>query len=91
MPSKGTTNQRGYGMAHRKLRERMAKQVRAGGVICWRCGQLIPADADFDLGHDDLDRSRYMGPEHVACNRATKGRPTKPPPIGPPADTTRNW
>lgn len=70
MPSNGTTSQRGYGGAHRKLRARLAPQVNAGLVDCWRCGQRIERGSAWDLGHDDRDRSKYKGPEHVSCNRS---------------------
>lgn len=85
MPTQGTTTQRGYGTAHQRLRARIARTVRAGNATCWRCNQPIAPDAKWDLGHDDYDRSQYMGPEHVACNRATSGRRT------PPIDTSRRW
>jgi hypothetical protein len=47
--------------------------VAAGIVRCSRCGELIEVGAAWDLGHVDDDRSRYSGPEHRACNRATNG------------------
>jgi hypothetical protein len=31
---------------------------------------ILPGQ-DWDLGHDDYDRSRYTGPEHRRCNRQT--------------------
>jgi hypothetical protein len=45
--------------------------VEAGIVKCARCGELIEAGAAWDLGHDDLDRSSWVGPEHRRCNRST--------------------
>lgn len=69
-----SSTDRGYGAEHRNRRKREAVRIKAGGVQCWRCGKPIPADAaseDWDLGHDDNDRTQYMGPEHRGCNRAT--------------------
>lgn len=68
------TTDAGYGAAHKARRRREAKLVEAGRATCWRCGKPIAPGGDWDLGHDDNDRTKYMGPEHVACNRATSTR-----------------
>lgn len=83
MPSHGTTRQRGYGQHHRNIRKQWEPKVAAGKVDCWRCGERIHPGADWDLGHSD-DRTRYMGPEHPHCNRATAGRKAR-------ADASRPW
>jgi hypothetical protein len=72
--SRGTSTERGYGADHRALRAAWQPLVEAGQVLCWRCGELIQPGEPWDLGHDDLDRSAYRGPEHRAHNRATKSR-----------------
>lgn len=65
----------GYGKAHKRLRAEIAQQMLDGMIfLCWRCGRLINPSRPWDLGHDDRDRSLYRGPEHVACNRATRRR-----------------
>jgi hypothetical protein len=68
--ARGTTSQRGYGSQHQRLREQVSAVVRSGNAICWRCQQPIDPTAAWDLGHD-TDRTKYRGPEHAACNRAT--------------------
>ena len=72
--ARGTTTQRGYGTAHQAARNQWKPAVQTGGVTCWRCAQPIRPDQRWDLGHDDHDRTRYRGPEHIGCNRATAGR-----------------
>lgn len=72
---RGSRTERGYGWEdHVKPRQAAAPLVATGNVKCWRCGQFIGQDEPWDLGHDDTDRSKYRGPEHVACNRATASR-----------------
>lgn len=78
MRSVASTVARGYGARHVSLRKRWAKRVNAGGVQCARCGLLIVPGSEWDLGHDDHDRSRYVGPEHAACNRGARRRRARP-------------
>lgn len=72
--ARGTRQQRGYDTTHQRLRKQWEPRVNTGTVACWRCGQLIHPTEPWDMGHDDLDRRMYRGPEHAACNRATTGR-----------------
>ena len=81
MPSRGSTNDRGYGWKHQCLRAKWTPKVNAGDVDCWRCGQPIIPGQRWDLGHHDTDRSITIGPEHALArdcpaggNRATAGR-----------------
>lgn len=72
--ARGTRQQRGYDAEHDRQRARWAPFVATGNLKCWRCGEYILAGSPWDLGHDDHDRGKYRGPEHVTCNRATAGR-----------------
>ena len=84
------TSARGYGGRWAKLRASWQRRINAGEVIrCRRgphcthaemlgdCaivgGRILPG-MDWDLGHDDRDRSLPPHPEHRSCNRATTGR-----------------
>lgn len=98
--SRPSASQRGYGGEHRRLRAQWAPKVAAGTVRCARgaackqaelideqlVGGLIDPASTWDLGHDDRDRGRYLGPEHAECNRATmshrppRRRPDEPHP-----------
>lgn len=87
-----TSTQRGYTYQHQKLRQKAAREVAAGLAYCWRClsegkskqEAWISPDEDWDLGHDDRDRSVYRGPEHRRCNRATMShRPPRKRPAEP--------
>jgi hypothetical protein len=81
------TAARGYGSVHQASRKQWAPQVATGTVECWRCRELIEADAPWDLGHSDYSRDMYMGPEHRACNRGTARRRN----ADPPTMTIREW
>lgn len=85
MPKRGSTTARGYGWAHQRERAKWVPKVKAGLVNCWRCGQPIQPNAQWDLGHlpgaeAHTTNPQWAGPEHVGreCaaggNRATKGR-----------------
>jgi hypothetical protein len=66
------TAARGYGSAHQARRRRWNKRIYSGEEVnCARCGHPILPGQAWDLGHDDNDRTRYTGPEHRRCNRAT--------------------
>jgi len=63
---------RRYDRAHQKVRKRWIPKVRAGKVLCARCGDPIAPNELSDLDHDDADpgNRRYLGPSHRRCNRA---------------------
>ena len=70
---KGTTEQRGYGHAHRTERERRLALWRPGDP-CVRCGRpMFGPPAYIDLGHTP-DRTAYTGLEHRSCNRSEGAR-----------------
>lgn len=65
--ARGRRQERGYGAEHDAARRRAATEVATGAVECWRCGEPILADDEWDLGHDG---ERLAGPEHRGrCNR----------------------
>lgn len=80
--ARGSASARGYGSAHRQLRATYQRRMDAGErFTCWRpaCGKPIDPN-HWTLGHCDLDRSRYHGPECPACDYATSGRTGCPHP-----------
>jgi hypothetical protein len=69
--ARGTTTQRGYDGAHRRLRAQAIATYHPTD-LCWRCLQpLGPDPSVLDLGHTD-DRRGYMGLEHEECNRGRR-------------------
>ena len=76
----------------------VAERVEAGQAICWRCGKPIAPGTKWHLGHSDVDRHYYAGPEHVRCSTAAGGRNggrLRPRPerdeIAPPERFSRVW
>jgi hypothetical protein len=62
-----------YGYEHRRLRERWRPRVERGEVACClpRCGLPIQPGEPWDLAHDPMDPTRWLGPAHARCNRNT--------------------
>ena len=84
---RGSRSDRGYDAGHVAERARVALDVAAGRVRCWRCDEPIAADEEWDLGH--ADDGRIAGPEHRGrCNRraaALKGHGKEWSPAATPA------
>lgn len=68
---RGSTAERGYGHAHRRLRAYLIETFE-DGTPCARCGDPMSEDDPKDLDHTD-DRTAYLGLSHAACNRARSG------------------
>jgi len=62
-----------YGYAHRALRERWRPRVERGEVACSLCGRMIERGAPWDLAHDPMDRTRYLGPAHARARHCLTG------------------
>jgi hypothetical protein len=71
--ARGSREQRGYGQAHRNLRQALAQQVAAGKVKCARCGEYIQPGQPWHLDHTD-DRSGYLGASCARCNLSAAGK-----------------
>ena len=61
--------QRGYTAAHDRRRKSWEPRVKAGGVVCGRCGRLIEPGTPWDLSHDQDDKRNTPVPWHRRCNR----------------------
>lgn len=74
---RGTRQARGYDADHDALAGVYQQRMDNGiGYLCWRCLKPLGTKrgADWVLGHCDINRGVYHGPEHPACNNATSGR-----------------
>lgn len=69
----GRTTARGYGAQHQHERAKWVAVVEAGNTKCARCHEFIKSDEAWELDHND-DRSGYIGPSHMRCNRSAGGR-----------------
>ena len=75
--ARGNRYERGYGLAHDKLRAQWAPQVATGTVKCARCHNLIEPGTPWALDHAD-DRASYLGPSHAHCNNSAGGKLAEP-------------
>lgn len=90
-----TTGDRGYGTDHEAERERWRPIVEAGGVtcaqgVCLEPSRAIPPGSAWDLGHNE-DRTAWIGPVHVRCNRSAGGRNAAAKTNAARALTVREW
>jgi hypothetical protein len=87
--NQGSSTARGYGAPHQRLRERWAKVIEAGGVLCGRCGRLIDPAMPWDLSHPFDDKTQRPEPWHAACNRSFAASVTRQRRRGEPSTTPR--
>ncbi len=83
-----SNEQRGYGVSHTRLRERLLPVVAAGLAVCPYCGNKIVGQ--WDLGHSD-DRRSWIGPTCATCNRREAGLKTARLRSQPRTITSREW
>lgn len=77
--ARGTKQARGYDAAHDRLGHDYQRRMDDGERFdCWRCGRQLGTrrGIDWQLGHDDHDRSKHRGPECPDCNLRHAGRKT---------------
>lgn len=66
--ARGTRQQRGYGWRHDQQRADIQRRIDNGAAVgCVTCGVAL-VDRAWDLGHN-TDRTAYIGPQCVPCNR----------------------
>lgn len=75
---RGSRQARGYDAAFDAAGRDYQRLIDGGKrYACWRCTKPIKGTRrgiDWQLGHDDHDRTIIRGPEHPVCNLATSGR-----------------
>ena len=86
-----TTTAKGYGFVHQQKRAEWQKVIDAGAGECARCHAPLKPGDDWDLGHDDHDRTKYNGPECSSCNRSAGGRNGAAVTNAAKAMTMREW
>lgn len=72
MPRRTAAN--GYTGEHRQIRRRYEAQLQVSGALPCAdpapgCPGLVYDGSRWDLAHDHVDRSQYLGPAHARCNR----------------------
>lgn len=70
--ARGTSHDRGYGIAHQRERQRISS-AGIENFRCARCGVPFEQGEPFQLGHTD-DRKAWSGPEHLRCNLSAAGQ-----------------
>lgn len=73
--ARGTRQERGYDAAYDAEHRAIQRRLDAGEQIpCWRCTEagtphyVDPRPGHWHLGHDDLDRTKLLGPECPSGN-----------------------
>lgn len=63
-----------YGYKHQQLRDHWRSRIRRNEQPpCSRCGHPVLSKDLWDLDHTE-DGTAYLGPAHMACNRAAGAR-----------------
>ena len=71
--ARGTTDQRGYGTAHKNARLKWAAYLASTGQLpCTRCHQPVYHGDTWHLDHNE-SRNQYLGIAHPTCNTSAAG------------------